>query len=340
MINAKVLKEGKEFVLVLRKENDVTAFSLTLPELLQLRGYLDDFLREEEEGAAKTAKEELLKSLLVSPPKIPLASLLNVQLSDIWTDPIPFCPTFEDVKKAAEENAAITLYEQVELTELPDSDGLAWYLRLEGERIYPWISPNDSYNPLTLEPGKGFEAKLYSNAGKPLDPDKFAYLVDYPTGIVVFHPSFNPKKLDLAPPRITVAVYTGGFGLELVRDVLYVVGRKSFKGDGETREFKIDSIDNVKFYVGSFYPSRICLTRRMRLGTPDGKVLYSSAVPGIRKKVEIEKVSRGGVIRLTHAPKKVFTVWFWYELSGRDIIAEYERDSVVRELEAEYGTTK
>ena len=136
----------------------------------------------------------------------------SVKGSEIWADTIAYCANSAAADAEATANAAVKKYTQVALTEIPGSNGQAWYINNAGTFVRPWISPVDVPNSTTNGPSDGFQANLYTSTGTLVTPTAGVWFVDYYAGIVHFEVGSTPANLGYGTPKITCYVYTGAYG--------------------------------------------------------------------------------------------------------------------------------
>ena len=136
----------------------------------------------------------------------------SVKGSEIWADVISYCADSAAADAEATANAAVEKYTQVTLTEIPGSNGQAWYINNAGTFVRPWISPVDVPNSTTNAPSDGFQANLYTSTGTLVTPTAGVWFVDYYAGIVHFEVGSTPVGLGYGTPKITCYVYTGAYG--------------------------------------------------------------------------------------------------------------------------------
>ena len=136
----------------------------------------------------------------------------SVKGSEIWADTIAYCANSAAADAEATANAAVKKYTQVALTEIPGSNGQAWYINKAGTFVRPWISPVDVPNSTTNDPSDGFQANLYTSTGTLVTPTAGVWFVDYYAGIVHFEVGSTPANLGYGTPKITCYVYTGAYG--------------------------------------------------------------------------------------------------------------------------------
>ena len=136
----------------------------------------------------------------------------SVKGSEIWADVISYCADSAAADAEATANAAVEKYTQVTLTEIPGSNGQAWYINNAGTFVRPWISPVDVPNSTTNAPSDGFQANLYTSTRTLVTPTAGVWFVDYYAGIVHFEVGSTPVDLGYGTPKITCYVYTGAYG--------------------------------------------------------------------------------------------------------------------------------
>lgn len=134
----------------------------------------------------------------------------SVRAADVWADDIPYCGDEAAADAFVAANPSIARkYTQYSLTEVPGSNGQAWYIDDGGQFMRPWISPTDVPHPTTNEPSYGFEAKLYDSSNNQIPPTVGVWLVDYYAGIVRFQEGYTPSDQGWGIPKITCYVYIG-----------------------------------------------------------------------------------------------------------------------------------
>lgn len=136
----------------------------------------------------------------------------SVKGSEIWADVISYCADSAAADAEATASAAVEKYTQATLTEIPGSNGQAWYINNAGTFVRPWISPVDVPNSTTNAPSDGFQANLYTSTGTLVTPTAGVWFVDYYAGIVHFEVGSTPVDLGYGTPKITCYVYTGAYG--------------------------------------------------------------------------------------------------------------------------------
>lgn len=149
----------------------------------------------------------------------------SVSYNEVWAENIPYCETSAEVDSFITSNPGIIQkYTEIELTEIPGSNGQAWYIN-DTEFIKPFISPVDIMDVSTGLPSSGFEAKLYKNNGTQISPTSGVWFIDYYAGIVHFQFGSTPFDLNYGIPKLTVYVYTG----KMLSDKLADVNLNSYK---------------------------------------------------------------------------------------------------------------
>lgn len=143
----------------------------------------------------------------------------TIKYDEVWTDSISYCPDFESANNfAINNNSIIKKYELKELTEIPGSNGQAWYIN-DNKFVRPFISPVDVPQNLTNFPSAGFEAKLYKENGEFIPISSGVWFIDYYAGIVHFESSYTPTDLGYGIPKISLFVYIGKTVADLINDV-------------------------------------------------------------------------------------------------------------------------
>lgn len=136
----------------------------------------------------------------------------SVKLSDIWSDTINYCFSFNDAYNQSLINSAVTFHSAVTLTQVPGSNGMAWYYDSGGTFVRPWISPVDVQHNITNQPSYGFDLKLYTSSGVQIGPTSGAWSIDYYAGIIHFGYGYTPSDLGWGSPKASFFQYTGNYG--------------------------------------------------------------------------------------------------------------------------------
>lgn len=140
----------------------------------------------------------------------------SIRNEDIWADEIPYAVD----ALAADDNVAnnstvLSKYTQAALTEVPGSNGQAWYLDDAGQFVRNWISPTDVPHVTTNAPSYGYEVKLYQSDGTLITPTEGTWVVDYYAGLVLFQEEYTPLDLGYGTPLLTCFVYIGQKGISV-----------------------------------------------------------------------------------------------------------------------------
>ena len=133
----------------------------------------------------------------------------TIKYEDVWVDNIEYCSNVESADLFVINNPTIIKkYEKVPLTEIPGSNGQAWYI-YDNKFIKSLVSPVDVPNKITNLPSSGFEVKLYKEDGSSISPTSGVWYIDYYAGIVHFESSNTPNDLNYGVPKITAYSYIG-----------------------------------------------------------------------------------------------------------------------------------
>lgn len=143
----------------------------------------------------------------------------TIKYDEVWADSIPYCPDVASADAFALNSSIIKKYELKELTEIPGSNGQAWYIN-DNRFVRPFISPVDVVEDGTNMPSIGFEAKLYRNNGSFISSTSGVWFVDYYAGIVHFENSYTPADLGYGIPKISIYVYIGKTVADLINNVM------------------------------------------------------------------------------------------------------------------------
>lgn len=144
----------------------------------------------------------------------------TIKYDEVWAESIPYCPDVASVDAFIINNTGIIKkYELQDLTEIPGSNGQAWYIN-DNKFVKPFISPVDVTEPGTNMPSVGFEAKLYKNNGAFISSTSGVWFVDYYAGIVHFESGYTPNDLGYGIPKISLYVYTGKMMSDLINNVI------------------------------------------------------------------------------------------------------------------------
>lgn len=163
----------------------------------------------------------------------------SVSYEEIWADVIPYLETQQDVDNFIVNNQGIIKkYTEVELTEIPGSNGQAWYIN-DNKFIKPFISPVDVMDKINGLPSSGFEAQLFTNTNTRISPTAGVWFVDYYAGIVHFEIGKTPNDLGYGVPKLTVYSYIG----RTVKDIIDNINKQNNSTEIVTTE-RIYIIDN------------------------------------------------------------------------------------------------
>lgn len=133
----------------------------------------------------------------------------TIKYDDVWADNIEYCENTEKADLFTLNNPNIVKkYEKHLLTEIPGSNGQAWYIN-DNKFVRSFISPVDVPDKITNLPSIGFEVKLYKEDGSIISPTSGVWYVDYYSGIIHFESSNTPKDLNYGIPKITIYAYIG-----------------------------------------------------------------------------------------------------------------------------------
>ena len=143
----------------------------------------------------------------------------TIKYDEVWAESIPYCPDVATADAFALNSSIIKKYELKELTEIPGSNGQAWYIN-DDKFVRPFISPVDVVQSGTNMPSIGFDVKLYKENGTFISPTSGVWFVDYYAGIVHFESSYTPADLGYGIPKISLFVYTGKTVADLINNVI------------------------------------------------------------------------------------------------------------------------
>lgn len=144
----------------------------------------------------------------------------TIKYDEVWAETIPYCLDTASADIFTSNNTSIIKkYELKELTEIPGSNGQAWYIN-DNKFVRPFISPVDIVDESTNMPSIGFEAKLYKNNGTYISSTSGVWYIDYYAGIVHFESGYTPADLGYGIPKITVYTYIGKTVADLINNVM------------------------------------------------------------------------------------------------------------------------
>lgn len=190
----------------------------------------------------------------------------TISAKDIWVDNIPYCETREDALdfEASEDgNTVIKFYDEVTLTELPNTNGQAYYLEVNGDFIRPFIVPEDVPQEGTNLPSTGFTVEILKGDGSVIPPTAGAYVIDGYSGIILFDEGQTPNDLGWGDIKISVFAYIGNTmadvgigGSSIDADVI-----QSYSDDPEFNPIELfNKIDtDVRFKVLKTIDGRIAI---------------------------------------------------------------------------------
>ena len=136
----------------------------------------------------------------------------SVKASEVWADEIQYCIDVTAADLEATNNPAVTKHTQVPLTEVPGSNGQAWYLDVMNSFVRPWISPVDVPQIGTNDSSDGYQVNIYTEAGVLISPTAGVWMPDYYAGLIHFGNGFTPNDSGYGIPKITVYAYSGSYG--------------------------------------------------------------------------------------------------------------------------------
>jgi len=137
-------------------------------------------------------------------------SLGNITVNDVWIDSIPYCATQTDADNFASTHPEIIKkYDKFALTEVPGSNGQAWYCDDGGTWMRPWISPVDIPHPTTNLPSTGFQVILYDESENYIAPTVGIWIPDYYAGMIYFQEGYTPAEQGWGNIKATFYVYIG-----------------------------------------------------------------------------------------------------------------------------------
>jgi hypothetical protein len=172
----------------------------------------------------------------------------NVRLNEVWSSELLPVATYSDAVTQSIVNSAITLYDQVFLTELPGSSGQTWYYNSVGTFIRPWIDPVDVPFPLTNNHSVGFTAILYRGddatigiPGSIISSEDGAFVIEYYAGMFHFAYGYTPQNMGWGHIKATFFQYSGTFANTLFYSVEFNSGTSQLVfNSGDTSEEIID----------------------------------------------------------------------------------------------------
>lgn len=137
----------------------------------------------------------------------------SVKGSEVWADPVNYAINAAAADAEASTNPAVTKYTVTDLTEIPGSNGEAWYLDVAGTFIRPWIAPTDIPNSITNAPSYGYQISLWQGDGVTLiTPTEGSWEIDYYAGMIHFYKGYTPTDQGWGNIKVTCYVYTGAYG--------------------------------------------------------------------------------------------------------------------------------
>jgi hypothetical protein len=134
----------------------------------------------------------------------------RVLASDVWVEPIPFCPTTiaADAWTVDKPNIARKRIEET-LSPVAGTNNQLYRIVSDGTWINRWIAPTDSMNALG-ETSQGFAVKLTQNDGTVISLTEGVYVINYFTGLIEFQVGYTPVDLGYALPlKLTLYEYIG-----------------------------------------------------------------------------------------------------------------------------------
>jgi hypothetical protein len=143
----------------------------------------------------------------------------TIKYDEVWAESIPYCPDVASADAFAFNSSVIKKYELKELTEIPGSNGQAWYIN-DTKFVRPFISPVDVVEEGSNMPSIGFDAKLYKENETFISSTSGVWFIDYYAGIVHFESGYTPNDLGYGIPKISLYVYIGKTVADLINSVM------------------------------------------------------------------------------------------------------------------------
>jgi hypothetical protein len=151
----------------------------------------------------------------------------NVGLKGVWGETVSYCVDETTADAFVTANPLVVKkYTQQALTEVPGSNGQAWYVEDTGVFMKYMIDPSDIPESSTSAPSYGFQQKLYTQAGVFIPPTSGAFYYDPFSGIVHFDKNYTPTTMGWGTPKLTAYYYIG----KDLQGVLQTLGALSYKG--------------------------------------------------------------------------------------------------------------
>jgi hypothetical protein len=134
----------------------------------------------------------------------------SVRGNEVWADVVGYALNSAAADNFVTANPTVLVkYVQVSLTEIPGSNGQAWYINDTGEFVKPFVSPVDVPHPTSGLPSFGYEAKLYKQDDTLISPTNGVFIIDYYAGIVAMQEGYTPANLGWGIPKLTCYAYVG-----------------------------------------------------------------------------------------------------------------------------------
>lgn len=134
----------------------------------------------------------------------------SVRTDDIWAETVPYAVDLaEAITNVTNNPTVIKKYTLMSLTEVPGTNGQAWYINDNGLFIKDWIAPTDVPHLTTAEPSYGYQCKLYTGTDTLITETQGIWIVDYYAGLVLFDATTTPSIQGWGIPKITCFVYDG-----------------------------------------------------------------------------------------------------------------------------------
>lgn len=136
----------------------------------------------------------------------------NIRLDEVWSDDIGYAISPAAAQAEALSNSAVTYHDKVTLTEIPGSNGQAYYFNSGGTFMRPWIAPTDVPHLVTNDPSYGYQLRLFRQNDTEIYLTTGAWSVDYYASIIHFSENYTPADLGWGAIKSSIFQYTGGFG--------------------------------------------------------------------------------------------------------------------------------
>ena len=133
-----------------------------------------------------------------------------VRSNQVWAEDIPYCIDFAAADAWVLANPTIgKKFTLQNLTEIPGSNGQAWFIDDVGTFVRNLIAPTVVPNTTTAAPSYGFDLQLFKSDNTQITPSEGVWAYDPYSGIIIFEVGYTPADMGYGIPKVTCYQYVG-----------------------------------------------------------------------------------------------------------------------------------